>query len=108
MVIQDLTDKLKSIFVMDHRNIYLLATVIIAIIRNRTVNLTELVSCLGGKTKIESRYKRLQRFIWRIKFDRKILARLLGGFADKEGKYMIAIDRTNRDYGKFKINILVL
>ena len=93
---------------MDHRNVYLLARIIIAIIRNRTVNLAELVSCIESRTKIESRYKKLQRFIWRIKFDRKILARLLGSFVEKEGKYMIAIDRTNRDYGKFKINILVL
>ena len=108
MIILKLVDKLKSIFKMDQRNIVTLAIIIMAIIKNRSVNLASLVHCLDSKTRIESRYKKLQRFIWNVRFDRKALARFLISFAGKQERYMIAIDRTNRNYGKFKINILVL
>lgn len=85
-----------------------MAIIIIGIMKNRTVNLTKLVHCLDIWTKISSRYKRLQRFFWHTRFDRAILARFLASFAGVQTRYTLSMDRTNRDYGKFKINILVL
>lgn len=108
MIISKLTLKLKTIFKMDHRNILLFAHIIIAIIQHRTVNLAKLVPSLGSKTKVTSRYKRLQRFIWNFKFDRVLIAEFLASCLHWTKKYTIAIDRTNWNYWRFKINILIL
>lgn len=92
---------------MDKRNAFILATLVIWIIKYRTVNLTKLIVCLWVRTKQSSRYRKLQRFFWNVRFNERLLAKFLAGFAWK-GPWVLSMDRTNWKYGKVNINILTI
>ena len=57
-----LADILKNNLDWNKARIDLLANMIIALIKVRTVCLTEIATALSGKAKKDSKYKRLQRF----------------------------------------------
>jgi len=60
---------LKNTFSLNLARAKCAAGIIIGFIKTRTVNLTELATALPGEAKLESRYKRLQRFFKEVKFD---------------------------------------
>lgn len=87
-----------------------LCLLIVAVIRHRTVNLTILSTTDDGKdcTK-QSRYRRFQDFFLRFvlclpSVSRVILARL----PKPPGGYVLAMDRTNWQFGRKDINFLVI
>ena len=86
-----------------------LAHFLLALLKVRSVNLAELATGFGGKAKVESHYKRLQRFFRSFEIDQDSLARLLvrlvpvGG-----GSWRLTLDRTNWKFGQVEINFLVL
>ena len=57
-----LSDILRNNLNWNKAGIDLLANMIIALIKVRTVCLTEIATALAGKAKKDSKYKRLQRF----------------------------------------------
>ena len=62
-----------------------------------------------GKAKIESKYKRIQRFFRHFKLDFSQIARLIVQLIPiKNEKWILSIDRTNWKLGKLNINILFL
>lgn len=82
---------------------------LLALIRVRTVNMAELVCGFSSKAKRTSRYRRLQRFIREIKVDFSLIAIFVMKLFDLEKKQIyLTMDRTNWEFGKFKINILML
>jgi hypothetical protein len=86
-----------------------LAQFLLALLTVRSVNLAELATGFGGKAKVDSHYKRLQRFFRSFEIGYDDLARLLvrigpvGG-----GPWRLTLDRTNWQFGKTDINFLVL
>ena len=86
-----------------------LAQFLLALLKVRSVSLAELATGFGGKAKVESHYKRLQRFFRGFEIDQDTLARLLvrigpvGG-----GPWRLTMDRTNWQFGKADVNFLVL
>lgn len=86
-----------------------LAQFLLALLKVRSVSLAELACGFGGKAKVDSHYKRLQRFFRSFEIGYDDLARLLvrvgpaGG-----GPWRLAMDRTNWQFGKTDINFLVL
>lgn len=104
-----LADILKNNLNWNKARINLLANMIIALIKVRTVCLTEVATALSGKAKKDSKYKRLQRFFRFFPMDyesvSRIVANMLPIFKDK---WILSIDRTNWKLGKTNINILVL
>lgn len=58
-----LTDILGKNLNWNAARISFLANIITALLKTRAVCLTELATALSGKTKTESKYKRLQRFL---------------------------------------------
>jgi len=82
---------------------------LLALIRVRTVNMAELACGFGSKAKKSSRYRRLQRFVKEIKIDFSLIAAFVIKLFDLVGKRLyLTMDRTNWEFGKFKINILML
>ncbi|WP_152006494.1 IS4 family transposase [Desulfoluna spongiiphila] len=81
----------------------------VALLKVRTVNLAELSLALSPKAKVSSNYKRLQRFmrLHEIDFDSfgHFFSRLL---PVSDGKWLLAMDRTNWKFGRVDINILML
>jgi len=86
-----------------------LARMILALIAVRTVNLVDIACAFGGgNTKALSNYRRLQRFFSGYEINYAQVASLLFGlFADNEKVYL-SMDRTNWQWGKSPINILML
>jgi hypothetical protein len=86
-----------------------LAHFLLALLRVRSVNLAELATGFGGRAKIDSHYKRLQRFFRSFELDYDELARLLARLLPiGHGPWYLTLDRTNWQFGKTDINFLVL
>ena len=86
-----------------------LAWFLVALLKVRSVSLAELATGFGGSAKVESHYKRLQRFFRAFELDQAALARLLVRLVSVgEGPWRLALDRTHWRLGKTDINFLVL
>jgi hypothetical protein len=86
-----------------------LAHFLLALIKVRSVNLAELATGFGGKAQVASHYKRLQRFFRSFILDYNVLARLLIRLVPVgEGPWYLTLDRTNWQFGKADLNLLVL
>ena len=87
-----------------------LVNFVIAVIKVRTVCLTEIATAFSGKAQIASKYKTLQRFFrfFEIDFDAftKFLSCLIP--IPTEKPWLLTIDRTNWRLGKADINIFLL
>lgn len=86
-----------------------LAQFLLALLKVRSVSLAELATGFGGQAKVESHYKRLQRFFRSFALDQDALARLLVRLVPVgDGPWRLTMDRTNWQFGKTDINFLVL
>jgi hypothetical protein len=84
-------------------------SLLLALIRAKRMNLTQLALHFNDKASPKSRYRRLQRFFQAVVFDYDALAHLivqLFGFDEKP--YYLTLDRTNWQWGKANLNILTL
>ncbi len=86
-----------------------LAMFLIALFKVKTVNLAEIATALNPKAKIGSNYRRLQRFFADFELDYEVIAKLIASFIPKPDEgYTLSMDRTNWQFGKSPINLLVL
>lgn len=99
---------LKSHFNWHGARIDFLAKFIIAILQVRTVNLTQIAIAFSGKAKLDSNYKRLQRFFSEFPIDYSLIAKLIASLFLSEGAWTLCLDRTNWKFGKLNRNILFL
>jgi hypothetical protein len=82
---------------------------LLALIMLGTPSLRKLASGFSSKAKIDSRYKRIQRFFAKFEIDMGQVAHFIFGlFFSKGEKVYLIVDRTNWYFGKSKINILTL
>lgn len=85
-----------------------LAQFLLALLKVRSVSLAELATGFGGKAKVESHYKRLQRFFRGFEINQDAIARLLVRLVPVgDGPWRLAMDRTNWQFGKADVNFLV-
>ena len=84
-----------------------IASIIIGLIKVRTVNLVQLATALPGNAKQDSKYRRIQRLFQEFDFDNVNVARFIANRL-APGKYILAMDRTNWQLGSIHINILFL
>jgi hypothetical protein len=82
---------------------------LVALLSTRSINLTELAMAFPSPAKLDSRYRRIQRFIteYSPNFD-KVAWFIMGLFNFIDSDYYLTMDRTNWRWGKKDINILVL
>ena len=86
-----------------------LARMVLAMIAVRTVNLVDIACAFGGgKSRALSNYRRLQRFFSSFDFSYAEVASLLFGLFAQQEKVYLSMDRTNWQWGKSPINILML
>lgn len=106
---RELTTLLNTYFHWNKARTNCFVLIIFALIQKQTVNLTKIAVAMGGTAKIESRYRRLQRFFAYFRFDYDKLATLLMALFDFQNKDIyLTLDRTNWKWGKANINILTL
>lgn len=85
-----------------------LALFLLALLKVKTVNLSELCLGFGGKALPASSYKRLQRFFREFELDYAQLATLVVGWMGIEGEWVLSLDRTTWKFGHHWYNILTL
>lgn len=85
------------------------ASMLVALIKVRTINLTDLACAFGGIAKQESRYKRIKRFFQTFTLDFSAIAHwVVSVFGLLNSPVYLSMDRTNWRWGKSNINILML
>lgn len=84
-------------------------SLLLALLKVKQMNLTLLVPAINDATKLESRYRRLQRFFQTVHFDYDAVARMIMQmFGFNEQCFYLTLDRTNWKWGKKNLNLLVL
>lgn len=85
-----------------------LAQILQALFCARTVNLTQVSTFFKSNSKQESSYRRIRRFFSEFSFDITILIPLVLSLFSLQGQLILILDRTNWQWGKKEINILLL
>jgi hypothetical protein len=86
----------------------LMAHVVVALIQVRSVNLTDIALAFSTPVQSASVYKRLQRFLRHYRLDFNQWARLVTRWLDLDERWLLCLDRTTWQFGRYPINILVL
>nr|ADA82580.1 transposase [uncultured bacterium psy1]ADA82594.1 transposase [uncultured bacterium psy1] len=102
-----LTHTLKLHFGWHLARIKCLSCLIIALFKVKTVNFAELATAFSGSAKVDSHYRRIQRFFKEVELKQDTLARLVTSLLPYD-QFVLSIDRTNWMLGCFAINFLVL
>ena len=102
-----LTRMLKLHFGWHLARIKCLSYLIIALFKVKTVNFAELATAFSGTAKVDSHYRRLQRFFKEVKLQQDMVAQLAASFLPYD-QFILSMDRTNWMLGCFSINFLVL
>jgi Transposase DDE domain len=97
---------LKSHFALDPRRLDFIAAFILALIKVRTVNLTQIGTALNGLIQPASNAKRAKRF---LEFDllQETISQFVLSFINSQ-KLVLTMDRTNWKFGTASINFLVI
>lgn len=109
MQINELSKILNGYFGWNKARMHCFVNMLVSLIEVRTVNLAELVCGFAGKALPLSKYQRMQRFFRHIKVDMNRLAYwVMSVFNLLEQPVYLSLDRTNWQWGKQPINILML
>lgn len=85
-----------------------LALFLLALIKVKTVNLSELALGFGGWALSESHYKRLQRFFRGFDLDYSEIAQVVVNWMQIPQPWVLSVDRTTWEFGSRCYNILTL
>ena len=106
--IDTLSEKLSGGFSLSKSRLETLCLLIIGVASVRTVNLSHICAEMPTAAKIESTYRRLQRFFQFVDLGSDWLAAPIVQMLGLSGKWYLSLDRTNWKIGKTDINLLVL
>ena len=81
---------------------------LLALIRVRTVNFTELAAAFCGSAKPAFHYRRIQRFFQAFSVTRAQIAAAVVQWLPLGQRWLLCLDRTNWKFGSRNINLLVL
>lgn len=98
---------LQPYFKCDKRRLKFISSFVISLVRARTVVLSSLSLILNSNVKSDSNYRRIQRFFEDFDIDYQQVAKLILSSLPQV-KFILTIDRTNWQFGKKDINILML
>jgi hypothetical protein len=103
-----LRDKLRPHLAWHGARLSFLAAFLIALLRVRTVNFSELATAFSGSAQTDSHYKRIQRFFRAYELDYAAIARTIVTLMEIPEPWVLSIDRTNWQFGDCVFNLLVL
>lgn len=109
--IEQLSDIINETVTIDKRNIENLLDFLISMLQAKDINLGNMVDYSRGHNEIQesSIYKNYQRLVHNCPITENELAQLMIRFLDlPDNKWILSMDRTNWQFGKKHINILML
>ena len=82
---------------------------LVGLLKTRSINLVEMATGFTSDAQPDSRYRRIQRFIHGhfLSYD-KVAWFIMALFGFLDGPFYLAMDRTNWQWGKTNLNILML
>ncbi|PON13924.1 IS4 family transposase, partial [Candidatus Entotheonella serta] len=84
-----------------------LSSFMVASLKVKTVNFVELATAFSGSAKVDSHYRRIQRFFKEIQLQQDAIARCVVSLLPYD-QFVLSMDRTNWMLGCLAINFLVL
>jgi hypothetical protein len=110
---ETIEQKLTQSIDWNRARIKFLARFLVAILTVKTVCLTQIASVFPAaegdrQAKLDSRYKRIKRFLAGFDLDFVAIAKLVIALIGQEPPWILALDRTNWKLGKTQLNILML
>jgi hypothetical protein len=109
MLAAKFANKFRSDLSWNKARLSCLGTLLVSILRHRTVNLVKLSAEAAGGTRSESLYRRFQNFFLRFAMPLEDVGRLVISKLPRPADgWVLSMDRTNWKYGKTHINILVV
>jgi len=99
--IEELSKILQLSFNWHGARIDFLAKFLVALLIARSVNLTKIAEAFIGKAKIDSHYKRLQRFFKEFNLDFVPITSFVLNHFPISASIILAMDRTNPGYNGF-------
>lgn len=106
--VKELQQELSNLLNWHGSRLDFLAKFILSLIKVRTVNLAEIATAFPGPAKVESHYKRLQRFFRGFELNSSTIAELVSSLIPGKAPWILTLDRTNWKFGQVNINLLVL
>lgn len=103
-----LRERLRAHFPWHGARLSFVAMFLMALIRVRTVDFSQLAIALGGTALVESNYKRIQRFFSGFDVDEAAVAKALVGILEIPQPWVLSLDRTEWQFGQSVFNVLVL
>lgn len=94
-------------FECDKRRVKFIASFVVSLVRARTVTLSNLSVIFNPKVKSESNYRRIQRFFEDFVMDYFQVAKLVISSLPHVN-FILTLDRTNWQFGRKDINVLML
>lgn len=85
-----------------------LAYILVGLLKSSSSNLTKVAKNMPGKSKVGSKYRRIQRFFSEVSLDWQLVARYILSHMPEKTKIKLILDRTNWKFGNTDINFLVL
>ncbi len=108
-ITSELSKSLKQHLSWNKCRIDCFAKMIVALLTVKTVKLTEWAQVFLTDANLESAYMRIKRFFRCFDLDGDMLAKFIFSlFGFSSGQWYLTLDRTNWEFGCFKINFLVL
>lgn len=102
------TQSLQSWFTLDKRHARCLAYFFIALFQAGSVNLTRVARFFPSNAQLQSRYRRLSRFLATVTFSQEQIAHWIVQLFFGKSLLRLCVDRTQWQWGKTKFNFLVL
>jgi hypothetical protein len=108
-ITSELSKSLKQHLSWNKCRIDCFAKMIVALLTVKTVKLTEWAQVFLTDANVESAYMRIKRFFRFFDLDGDMLAKFIFNlFGFSSGRWYVTLDRTNWEFGCYKINFLVL
>ena len=85
-----------------------ISLLLVSIVKVQSVNFEKLATGFENPVQLSSNLRRIQRFFASFKFSENLTAQLLFKMLPAMPQYALSLDRTNWQFGKTNINILVL
>lgn len=84
------------------------AAFVIGLVKSRKVQFCDVAHHLNDAVKVASNETRIENFFRHAALDYTALATLLVSLLPRQGKLRLCLDRTEWDFGKFQVNILLV
>lgn len=104
----ELRSILKSNLGLHKSRLDCMCNVLVGLILVCSVNLSKLATTFGTSASLSSNYRRLQRFFTKVALSDLLIAYVCLKLFKPTGKVVLMLDRTNWQFGKKPINVLML